>query len=120
MSGMLWISLATLVFGLTMEAARAILRAKRKAHGHEVLLNRVKRLRLYKMLHFLGADQDEYLRAIPISDINRQIHRCSHCKELESCDSCLHDGKSTVDMNFCPNHGSITGHSKTIRQRRLR
>jgi len=119
MTGILWILIAVLVCGLAIQSARMVLLAKKREHAHEVLLNRVRRLRLHKMLAFLGINQDEYLRAVPAADINQHIHRCSHCKELDICDSCLRDGKSIVNMNFCPNHMSLTGHSKTIRLLRL-
>ena len=97
-----------------------ILTTKKREHAHEVLLNRVMRLRLYKMLRFLGVNQDEYLRVVPAADINRQIHRCSHCNALDICDSCLRDGKSIANLNFCPNHKSLIEHSNTIRLHRLR
>ena len=118
MSGILWLLLAVLVCGIAIQAARMVLLAKKRARAHEVLLNRVMRLRLYKMLKFLGADHDEYLRAVPATDINQQIHRCSHCKALDICDSCLRDGKKLGNMDFCPNHKSLTEHSKTILLRR--
>ena len=114
MSGLLWILLAVLVCGLVILSARTVLMAKKRDHYHKVLLTRVMRLRLFKMLEFLGADQDEYLRAVPATDINQQIHRCTHCKAPDICDSCLRDGKMIVNMKFCPNHKDITEHSKTI------
>jgi hypothetical protein len=119
MSGILWLFTVLLVGSLAIHTVKRVLIAKKKEHAHEVLLKRVKRLRIYKMLKFLGADPDEYLHVIQAVDINRQIHRCTHCKEHESCDSCLLDGKRLVNMNFCPNHQSLTEHSKTIYQRRL-
>ena len=119
MSAMLWFSLAALMCGLAVLVARMVLSARKNTRDHEVLMNRVKRLRLYKMLKYLGANQDEYLRAVPAADINQQIHRCSHCKAPDICDSCLRDGKRIVGMDFCPNHKSITEHSKTISQHRL-
>lgn len=120
MSGIiLWFFLVLLVCGLAIRAARMVLITRKRTHAHEVLLSRVKRLRLYKMLKFLGADQDEYLRAVPVADINQQIHRCSHCKSPDVCDSYLRDGKKMADMDFCPNRKSLTEHSKTLLQRRL-
>ena len=119
MSGTLWILLAVMAGGLAIQVARRVLRARKREQSHEVLLNRVKRLRLFKMLKFLGADRDEYLRTVPVADINQQIHRCSHCKESDICDSILRDGKRIVNMNFCPNHKSLTEHSKIVLLRRL-
>ena len=119
MTKILWISIALLVCGTLIQAVKVIFQAKKQEHAHEVLLGRVMRLRLYKMLKFLGVNQDEYLRSVPAADINQQIHRCSHCNALEACDSCLRDGKWIVDMNFCPNHQSLLEHSDTIRRHRL-
>ena len=119
MTGILSILITALSCALVIRSTRMVLLAKKREHAHEVLLYRVKRLRLHKMLAFLGINQDEYLRAVPPADINQQIHRCSHCKELDICDSCLRDGKSIVNMNFCPNHKSLTEHSNTIRLHRL-
>ena len=120
MTGLLWLLLAVLACSLAIQAVRMIVRLKRREHAHEVLLKRVMRLRLYKMLKFLGANQDEYLRAVPAADINRQIHLCSHCKATDICDSCLRDGKRIVNMKFCPNHESLSEQSKTVHQYRLR
>ena len=69
MSAMLWFSLAALMCGLAVLVARMVLSARKNTRDHEVLMNRVKRLRLYKMLKYLGANQDEYLRAVPAADI---------------------------------------------------
>jgi len=119
MIAVLWISIALLVCGSIIQSVRVVLRAKKNARAHEVLLNRIKRLRFYKMLKFLGVDQSEYLKAVPAADINQQIHRCSHCNALEICDNCLRDGKWITNLDFCPNHNSILKHSDTVRRHRL-
>jgi hypothetical protein len=114
MSIILWLSLIALVGFLSFHS----INTKQKQHAHETLVNRVKHLRLYKMLMFLGADQDEYLRTVPAADINRQIQRCSSCRALDICDSCLHDGHRVDNMNFCPNYSSLVESSKIIHQHR--
>jgi hypothetical protein len=119
MSAIFWLMLIVVGCGLAIQAARMVLMSKQRAHAHDVLVNRVKRLRLYKMLEFLGANQDEYLRVVPATDVNQQIHRCSHCKAPDVCDRSLRDGKRIVNMNFCPNHKSLTEHSKTIFLRKV-
>jgi len=115
MSIMLWVLLTTLVCFLSFQA----LRDKKRECAHEVLVNRVKRFRLYKMLLFIGADQDEYLRTVSISDINQQIDRCSSCSAIDTCDSYLRDGKKVDSMSFCPNHKSFSEYSKTIHLHRM-
>ena len=119
MTAVLWISMTLLVCGCVIQFARLALRGIKSERAHEVLLNRVMRLRFYKMLSFLGVNQSEYLKAVPAADINQQIHRCSHCDALDICDSCLRDGKWITNLNFCPNHDSILKHSDTARERIL-
>ena len=119
MTFVLWISIAALVCGCIIQSVRVILREKKRERAHEVLLNRVMRLRFHKMLKFLGVDQSEYLKVVPSADINQQIHRCSHCNALDICDSCLRDGKWIANLSFCPNHKSILKHSDTIHRHRL-
>ena len=118
MTVMLLVSIALLVCGCVIQSARVLLGAKKKKRAHEVLLNRIKRLRFYKMLKFLGVDQSEYLEAVTAAEINQQINRCSHCNALEACDSCLRDGKWITNLNFCPNHTSILKHSDTVHRHR--
>ena len=118
MSTVLWFLFAVLVCGVAVVVAKAVLSAKKNEQAHEMLVSRVMRLRLYKMLKFLGANPDEYLRAVPAADVNQQIHRCAHCNEPEICDGFLRDGKRVADMDFCPNHKSLTEHSKTVFKQR--
>jgi hypothetical protein len=95
-------------------AFKTLKNRKQKRHAHEALVNRVKRLRLYKMLQFLGADRDKFLRVIPSPDINLLIERCSSCDTLDICDRCLRDGYKVNSMSFCPNYRSLCQHSKTM------
>ncbi len=120
MTTILWFSITALVAGLSLQSAKVALMAKKKARVHEVLLNRLRRLRMYKMLKFLGADPQEYIRVVPAAELNQQIHSCTHCSMLDTCDSCLRDRQHIVDMNFCPNQQSLTLHSKTVYQARTR
>ena len=105
-----WLLLATLVGLFTFQ----VLRGKKREQAHESLANRVKQLRLYKMLQFLGADHDEFLRAVPVSDVNRLIERCSSCATIDVCDGCLRDGHRVENMCFCPNYKSLSEHSETV------
>lgn len=103
--------LATLACFLSFRTLRNNEKRKR---AHETLVNRVKRLRLYKMLQFLGADQDEFIRVIPGSNINQLIDRCTSCGAIDICDRCLRDGYRVNSISFCPNYKSLCEHSKTI------
>lgn len=92
----------------------ALRNRKQKKHAHEALAKRVKRMRLYKMLQFLGVDQDKFLDVIPGSDIDLLIERCSACDTADICDRYLRDGYRVSGMSFCPNYRSLCEHSKTI------
>jgi len=105
-----WLLLVTLVCLLSYQ----VLRNKKKEQAHRNLLNRVKCLRLHKMLHFLGVDEHEFLRVIPLSDVDRLIEQCSACITLDICDGCLRDGQRINNMSFCPNYKSLLEHSKAI------
>ena len=119
MSHILWLLLAIFVSYLAFQARGKTASTKHREQAHEQLVKRVKRYRLYKMLKFLGADPDEYLHTIPAEDINQQIERCSLCPSPDYCDRCLHDGMRVDNMDFCPNHQSLSEHSKTIHLSRL-
>lgn len=77
----------------------------------------IKRLRLTKMLEYLGVDLTDYLRKIPVSDVEQHISNCKKCENTETCDACLRDGRQMANMNFCPNYQSLTLHSKTFARR---
>jgi len=120
MSALLWFMIFSVICGLLFQLAIVVLTGKRRKRAKEFLLYRIKQLRLFKMLNFLGVNHDEYLRAVPVSDINQHIHRCSQCSSQDICDSCLRDGKLIANMNFCPNHKPLIEHSASIYMHRLR
>ena len=80
------------------------------------LYRKVKGLRLYKMLEFIGAPVDKYIRQVPAREIEKHIERCSQCEELDICDKCLFDGRRVGDMGFCPNFADLTQLSKTFNE----
>jgi len=110
MSIISWILLAILACLLSYK----IIRNKKREHAYQILVNRVKGLRLNKMLQFIGADRDEFLRVIPEPDIDQLIERCSYCGTIDTCDSYMRDGHRVESMSFCPNYKSLTEHSKVI------
>ena len=119
MNSILWPLLIMLACVPLIHVARVVLMAKKRARAHEVLLRRVMRLRLYKMMKFLGLNADEYLRTTSGTDINQQTHRCVHCKALDNCNTCLNSGERIVQINFCPNHKSLTEVGDAFRPHRL-
>jgi hypothetical protein len=93
-------------------------RAPRPGASSDELRRRVERLRLSKMLGHLGARLDDYLANVPEHEIETHIASCWQCDNTATCDLCLRDGRVLFDMGFCPNYGSLIGHSKTIASRR--
>ena len=83
-----------------------------------MLRDRVYKLRLSKMLEFLGVDIDKYIKIVPQQDIAKHIRNCTACPEIPTCDACLRDGKPVNSMYFCPNFKSLTKHSKTLYENR--
>ena len=72
------------------------------------LANRVKQLRLSKMLGALGIDVDTYLHTERIVDIQQQMDRCSACENLDKCDDQLSQGTVDAgDIGFCNNEQSL-------------
>lgn len=116
MNIMSWILLVSLVCLLYLLG----IWSKKREQAHGVLVGRVKRLRLYKMLQFLGANQNEFLRVVPVSDVDRLIERCSACNTVDICDNCLRDGHKVDSMSFCPNYKSLCEYSKIIYHQRER
>ncbi len=110
----LLILLLSLVTGSCLVVTHTWRKARQRQQDYQELRQRVIRLRLYKMLTHLGASLDDYVRNIPKLEIEKHIHNCGQCAQFETCDTCLRDGRIILDMNFCPNYGSLTAHSRTI------
>lgn len=70
-------------------------------------------LRLSKMLRYLGADIDQYVRRVPFIEIQEAINTCERCRQAERCDRCLRDGRR-MDPHFCPNYDRLIEHSKIL------
>ncbi|MFV2056791.1 MAG: hypothetical protein ACC707_10005 [Thiohalomonadales bacterium] len=90
------------------------IRQQRLLHMRNLLRKSVYRLRLSKMLAFLGVDIEKYVRKVPRKDIIRHIQNCKSCPQTPTCDACLRDGKVVNSMYFCPNFKSLTRHSRTL------
>jgi hypothetical protein len=114
----LWILLTIIACGLAIQGMRLLVAARRHSHSYKALLERIMRVRLHKMLQFLGANQDEYLRTIPAAVINQEIYRCARCKTQDICDSILRDGQPIANMTFCPNYKYLIKHSLDINHSR--
>jgi len=93
-------------------------RLARRKKDYNRLKWRLRRLRLSKMLAYLGVDLDTYVRAVPARDLAAEMRKCAQCRACAVCDACVRDGKLVVDMHFCPVYQSLTRHSKDVAARR--
>ena len=114
MSNILLVLLLSLVIGFCLVIAHQWRKGRQRHQDYQELRQRIIQLRLFKMLTHLGASLEDYTRIIPRSEIEKHVRNCKQCAELETCDACLRDGSVILDMNFCPNYGSLTAHSRTI------
>lgn len=99
-------------------AGGQVWRLARREKDYSRLKWRLRRLRLSKMLDYVGADMDTYVRAVPARDLDAEIRKCAQCRACAICDACVRDGKLVVDMHFCPVYRSLTRHSKAVAARR--
>ena len=67
----------------------------------EELAQRVRYLRLDKMLSKRNIKREDYLHLESISNIETQIRTCESCSLTEQCDQALKEG-SPADLSFCP------------------
>lgn len=65
---------------------------------------RVRMLRLRRMLERRKINVEAYLHDAMIHDIDRHIRICEGCEKLKECDASLNAvGKKETDLSFCPN-----------------
>ena len=68
----------------------------------EDLAQRIKFLRLDKMLSKRNIKREHYLHVESVTNIENQIRSCETCSIIKQCDEAL-KGSSPVDLSFCPN-----------------
>ncbi len=68
----------------------------------EYLAQRVKYLRLDKMLSKRNIKREHYLHTESVVNIENQIRSCESCSATKKCDKVLKDD-SPADLSFCPN-----------------
>lgn len=73
------------------------------------LVERVKRLRLFRMLERRGIDAEEYLHRHPVVEIERHIRACEGCGETAVCEKALSSRAAQVDLSFCRNDAAFKG-----------
>lgn len=74
---------------------------------HE-LAQRIKFLRLDKMLSKRNIKREDYLHLESISNIETQIRSCESCPKTEQCDQTLKLKESSLaDLSYCPLHEDL-------------
>ncbi len=104
---------ALIAAGMAVIASQAW-RVARREKDYNRLKWRLRRLRLSKMLDYLGADVETYIRAVPVQELDVEMRKCAQCRACALCDACVRDGKLVVDMHFCPVYRSLTRHSRIL------
>lgn len=102
------VSIALLVGGIIVASMLANYHTKRRIMSN--LKQHVSRLRLSKMLRYIGVPVETYFSVVPQETIEEHIKNCNKCsnsQSVETCDHCLQDGKVAQDMHFCPNYQSL-------------
>ncbi|UCE88338.1 MAG: hypothetical protein JSW10_08225 [Pseudomonadota bacterium] len=113
------VMLLVLALGILVVAGLVVKRSVRcgaaaNLCSRTVLLQRVRRLRLAKMVEHLGVDLGEYIARMPRAAIARHIQNCRRCSDVDTCDAIFRDGRRISDMHFCPNYGSLNANSKNF------
>lgn len=75
----------------------------------ESLTERIKMLRLNKMLEKRKINLMGYLHTVPIHKIENQLRNCESCMNIDECDKELASiKKEDINFSFCPNAESFT------------
>ena len=75
------------------------------------LAQRVKFLRLDKMLAKRNIKREYYLHTESVTNIENQIRSCESCSVTKKCDEVLKES-SPADLSFCPNDENLESSSK--------
>lgn len=79
----------------------------------EVLWERIKLLRLGRMLKKRGISPETYLHGAALHDIEAGIRNCESCKKINECDNALEAAtRDDKDLSFCPNDIALKKYSR--------
>lgn len=93
---------------ITIGLFRSIMHSSKQGEIYYQKLNdRIKPLRMHKMLQALGIDDQEYTRSNPVNEIEMHMNRCQECSNTEQCDTELETGKVTHADQYCPNNEAL-------------
>jgi hypothetical protein len=102
--------LSMLLFALAVGLPFAVLRNMARGEAYRRDLDvQVSRLRLSKMLDYLGIDHARYLHKQPVADIHAHMRRCAACETTDVCDRTIAEpARNDASIDFCPNADSLT------------
>ena len=71
------------------------------------VIERIKALRIDKMLNHAGIKRARYLRKAGPLTIEKHILVCKRCDTIDICDECLKQGKDIPENSFCRNYHEL-------------
>jgi hypothetical protein len=87
---------------------RSIMKSSQQGETfYQNLLERIKKLRMHRMLQTLGVNEKDYALAHPVSEIEMHMNRCRQCSNTEICDSELAKGEVNQAEQYCPNNKDL-------------
>ena len=87
---------------------RSIMKSSRQGETfYQNLLERIKKLRMHRMLQALGVNEKDYALAHPVSEIEMHMNRCQQCSNTKICDSELAQGEVKQAEQYCPNNKDL-------------
>ena len=72
------------------------------------IIERIKALRIDKMLSHAGIKRSRYLRKAGPLTIEKHLLVCKRCGTTDICDECLKQGKDIPEDSFCRNFRELT------------
>ena len=71
------------------------------------VIERIKALRIDKMLNHAGISRARYLRKAKPLTIEKHVLVCKCCDTTDICDECLEQGKDIPEYTFCRNYREL-------------
>jgi hypothetical protein len=71
------------------------------------VIERIKALRIDKMLNHAGIKRARYLRKASPLTIEKHVIVCKRCSTTDVCDECLKQGKDIPEDSFCRNYREL-------------
>ncbi len=87
---------------------RSIMKSSQQGETfYQNLIERIKLLRMHKMLQALGVDEKQYARSNSVNEIEKHMERCRQCVNTKQCDSELESRKIKHADQYCPNNEDL-------------